>query len=191
MIQTPEPSEVFEQTMQWLRDHYAEFRFFTERDLVWTVQRHLTDVIEHSGLPFRVFNDYPMLPGSHRSRSADLVLVSAPVTPPTLSAKGKWSASAPVALAVEFKYEPAHARDDIWRTKLPVVGWDGIQHDIKRLHEFVEYERASDAYAIFVDEGGAFRRRPPIPPGAWRDWGNGAAVHWAKVIAAPAAPDKA
>lgn len=182
---------LFEQTMEWLREQYGTFRFYTERDLVWTFQRHLAERIEHEELPYRVFNDYPLLPGTNRSRSADLVLAPTPVTSPMLSSGGKWGPSAAVTLAIEFKYEPSHLRDDIWPTKLPVVGWGGILHDIARLYEFLEHKRATVAYAIFVDEGGAFRHRAPAVPGGWQDWDNAVAVHWAKVTGSMTTPEPA
>jgi hypothetical protein len=34
-----------DQALAWLRDHYDEFRFFTERDLVWIIQTRLQSVI--------------------------------------------------------------------------------------------------------------------------------------------------
>ncbi|MEO7003752.1 MAG: hypothetical protein ABI068_18120 [Ktedonobacterales bacterium] len=178
-----EPTTLFEQTMQWLRDQYATFHFYTERDLVWTVQRHITDEIERHKLPYLVFNDYPMLPGAQRSRSADLVLASEAINRPKQSQTGKWgiSPAVAVAVAVEFKYEPSHARIDIWPTKLPVVGWSGILKDIARLHEFIEHQRADAAYAVFFDESRTFRHRALQLPESWQDWGQNVAVHWTKV----------
>jgi hypothetical protein len=177
--------------MRWLRERYADFRFFSERDLVWTVQRRLAGEIERQSLPYRVFNDYPPLPGKYRRRSADIVLVPTPITPPGRSPAGKWAASPAVAVAVEFKYEPSHARDDIWPTKLPVVMWAEVLQDITRLYEFIEQERALVAYALFVDESGTFRHRAPALPGDWQDWERSVAVHWAKVTSSSAVFDTA
>lgn len=191
MTPTPDSAAaaLFEQTMLWLREHYSDHRFYTERDLVWTVQRRLAQQIEQQGLPYRVFNDYPMLPGPNRSLSADIVLTPTPITPPKLSPTGKWPQSPAVTLAVEFKYEPSHKRGDIWPTKLPVVGWDGILKDIARLYEFIAKERATVAYALFVDEGGAFRHRSPALPGSWQDWEHGVTIHWAKVTPSMSMPE--
>jgi hypothetical protein len=169
--------------MKWLRERYSDQRFYTERDLVWTVQRRLAGEIAQQGLPYRVFNDYPMLPGPQRSLSADIVLASMPVAKPKLSPSGKWGSSGAVALAVEFKYEPSHARDDIWPTKFPVVSWSSVTQDVARLYQFIEQGRALVAYAIFVDEGGYFRHRAPALPGSWQDWEHSVAVHWAHVDA--------
>ena len=35
---------LFEEVIAWLQDHYSEFEFWVERDLVWTVQSHLGQV---------------------------------------------------------------------------------------------------------------------------------------------------
>ena len=34
--------ELFENTLNWLQENYFNFRFFTERDVVWTLQTHLS-----------------------------------------------------------------------------------------------------------------------------------------------------
>jgi hypothetical protein len=148
---------LFEEVIAWLREHYSEFEFWVERDLVWTVQSHLGQVIKERSLPYSVINDCPMLPSVGRARSADLVIRDA----------GK-----SVLVAVEFKYEPSHCRADLPPAKLPVVFWgnDGVAKDIKRIREFVEQGAARVAFAIFIDEGGYFRHRPAHPGAEWRDW---------------------
>jgi hypothetical protein len=37
---------LFEEVIAWLQDHYSEFEFWVERDLVWTIQSHLGQVIK-------------------------------------------------------------------------------------------------------------------------------------------------
>lgn len=194
------PEQLFDEALVWLRDHYTEYRFFVERDLVWTFQRRLQDQIHDLGLPYRVFNDYPMLPGSNRWLCADIALLAEPVVHPSLqSPTGKWGTSTAPAVAAEFKYEPAASRRkrlsvlvppeiDIWPTKGQVTAWSGdvesAAHDISRAQQFVAEHRSNVAYAIFVDEGGLNRQRPEIAPGHWFDWRNGVAVHVAKVQSA-------
>ena len=144
---TVDPERLFLDALAWLEANYARFRFFAERDVVWTVQTRLLEVINQQDLPFVVRHDVPLLPGSRRGLSADLVISS--------EDEG-------MVVAVEFKYEPSHHRDDIPKSKLPVVFWgaEGLAKDIVRIHKFIEAERATVAYAIFIDEGSAFRHRP-------------------------------
>ena len=148
---------LFCQAMSWLRDHYAEYVFYTERDVVWTVQGRLRDQIEASSLPLHVHNDHPVLRGARRSRSADLVI---------LGRRGE------IEVAAEFKYEPSHARTDILRAKLPVVSWgkDGIRKDHLRIREFVERGGVRVAYSIFIDEGGRFRDKALYEGTWWDEW---------------------
>ena len=162
-------TELFEEALKWLRRNYVRFRFFAERDVVWTVQVRLMEAIEQERLPFRVFNDYPMLAGKRRSLSADLAIL------------GQDSL---VELAAEFKYEPAHSRDDIQRQKFPVVIWgrSGVGKDVERVQEFVEKGRAEVAYAMLIDEGGYFRNRAPHPGSEWVDWGNGVWVLFSRAV---------
>src|SRR5688572_13260426 len=120
-------SDLFERVIDDLRTRYDEFGFHTERDVVWTIQKELVRRIRDSSVALRVVNDYPILPGNRRSLTADLAI---------LDAKGA------VEVAAEFKYEPAHSRQDIWPTKVnpSVIFWgkDGAGADIERVHRFVE-----------------------------------------------------
>lgn len=152
-----EATRVFEDSIDWLRQNYSSFGFFVERDVVWILQRRIAELIRARALPYRVFNDYGILPGNRRSLSADIAILNA---------------DNEVEVAAEFKYEPSHKRTDIWRNKFPVVFWDdeGVGKDVKRVREFVEKRTARVAYAIFIDEGGAFRGREPHPGCRWVDW---------------------
>ena len=145
--------------MSWLIENYDCFDFFVERDVVWTLQKWLTNIIREKHLPLRVFNDFPMLPGRRRSLSTDLAIVDQ---------------ERRVLLAAELKYEPSHARTDILESKFPVVSWgkDGVGKDVERVREFVASDRTAIAYAYFIDEGGHFRHRPPHPGARWRDCGE-------------------
>jgi hypothetical protein len=152
-------SALFEESVAWLQQHYGEFEFWVERDLVWTVQGRLRELISERGLPWTVFNDYPLLPGSRRARSADLVIRDA--------ASG-------VLIAAEFKYEPSHHRAEFRALpgKLPVVFWgmDGVAKDLAQIHEFVDVGAAFAAFVVFIDEGRHFRHRPAHAGAEWRDW---------------------
>ena len=152
--------DLFENALNWLQESYFAYRFFCERDIVWTLQTHLQQQIHRHDLPFQVYNDYPMLPGQHRHLSADLVILKA---------------TNEVEVAVEFKYEPSHERPDIQKYKLPVVDWGktGVEKDICRIHEFVEMGKAKVAYSIFIDEGGYFRKRQPHNKSKWKEWNKG------------------
>ncbi len=158
-----EASQVFEESIEWLHDNYLRFRFFTERDVVWTLQRHLSEQMQARALPYRVFNDYPILPGTRRSLCADIAILNG---------------QNEVEVAAEFKYEPAHERTDIWPSKfLPTVvfwGDDGVGKDVKRVQEFVQKGAARSAYAVFIDEGSLFRNRLAHPGSSWVDWKSAA-----------------
>lgn len=152
-------AELFENALEWLRLNYAQFQFFAERDVVWTLQRYISSQIKLQGKPYSVFNDFPILPGNRRSICADLVLLNEENS---------------IEVAAEFKYEPSHLRRDIWPTKLnpSVVFWgnDGVKKDVERVQEFVERRKAKIAYSIFIDENGLFRHRLPHPGTIWVDW---------------------
>lgn len=157
---THTPRALFEEAVAWLHEHYGRFEFWVERDLVWTVQTRLRELISERQLRYEVFNDYPLLRGPRRARSADLVI--------------RDTNSNEILLAAEFKYEPSHCRAEFLEQpgKLPVVFWgaDGIAKDVARIREFVEAGAARMAFAVFIDEGRHFRHRPAHPGTAWLDW---------------------
>ncbi len=160
--------ELFEETISWLKDNYSNTTFFVERDIVWTIQTKMLNVINERHLPYKVFNDYPMIPGKRRSLSTDLVIVNS---------------QDQVKVAAEFKYEPSHSRVDIRENKFPVVFWgnEGVGKDITRIHTFVNEGSACAAYSIFIDEGGHFHKHNPHLGSSWIDWGNGIWVLQSKV----------
>jgi len=151
-------NELVEEAFRWLQDRYDGFSFYQERDLVWTIQSHLVAEIRRCGLDLRLWNDYQMFREGRRAESADLVLQAA---------------DGAITVAVEFKYEPSHARPDIQRQKLPVVFWgsEGVAHDIERVRRFVAEGKAEVAFAVFVDEGSHFRHREAHAGSRWIDWG--------------------
>ena len=168
-------SALFEDGIAWLQQHYGELEFWVERDIVWTLQTHLRQMVADHGLSGTVFNDYPMLPGSRRSLSVDLAIRDE---------------DGEVLIAAEFKYEPSHDRVEFRALpgKLPVVFWgiEGVAKDVLRIREFVGAGKARTACAVFIDEGRYFRNRPAHPGAEWRDWdpagpgGRSPSVLWAR-----------
>lgn len=153
----------FMNALSWLQENYSRFRFFTERDMVWTVQNRLIEQIADDGrLDYQVYNDYPMLPGKHRSLSTDIAIVN--------------SITKVVEVAVEFKYEPSHARSDILKDKLPVVIWKEVIKDIERVHEYVDSGKAVNGISLLVDEGGYFQKRDIPLNSYWEKWDNHTSV---------------
>jgi hypothetical protein len=139
------------------------------------VQTRLRQMISEDHLPYEVFNDYPLLPGTRRARSADLVICGADGKP---------------LVAAEFKYEPSHHRTEFLAVpgRLPVVFWgaEDVAKDIARIREFVDAGAVQVAFAVFIDEGQHFQHRPAHPGSIWRSWqptppnGHSPAVLWAR-----------
>ncbi len=157
-------TELFEGAMEWLREHYSEYRFFTERDIVWTLQLQLHREMQEKELQYRVFHEHTMEPGIQ----ADLVILNC---------------DEPVAVVIEFKYEPSKDRrsdwgGDIWRTKFPVVPWSAVEKDEEKVRGRVEWGRARVGHLVVIDEGGTHSWREPFEGTKWLDWGGGVSVLW-------------
>jgi hypothetical protein len=140
-----------------LRASYRTTAFFVERDLVWTTQTWLLREVLRRGLDITVSTEHPIEPGERRAFSADLALRN--------------SARAVIAV-VEFKYEPNHARLDVPKSKLPVVDWAAVVRDSERVRRWCAEHRCAHGLAVFVDEGGYFRHRPPPDGASWHDWSD-------------------
>jgi hypothetical protein len=150
--------DIVDDALKWLGAHYFDFEFFYERDIVWTLQCELNRRVRQECLPLRICHDIPMLP----PRRTDLALVRDAAMPE-------------VEVAIEFKYEPSHARSDIPQSKLPVCFWDrdGVLEDTRRIREFVAQNKAYVAMALFIDEGGHFAHRHPPEGSNWEEWERG------------------
>ena len=160
-----EAAALIEGAMEWLRQNYVSHRFFLERDVVWTVQLHIVEEIETQSLPFRVYTNYRIYKEGRGGWLPDLAI---------LRISGQ---SELVEVTADFKYEPSHTRPshDIPQRKLPLVYWTGagsVAKDVERAKEIVDRRLDKVAYGVFIDEGGAFRHRPPFQGSEWRDWGE-------------------
>jgi hypothetical protein len=164
--------DVFAIAMDWLRQHYDRYIFFAERDVVWTIQTKVIDMIAQHELPLKVFNDHRVQMRGRRVY-CDLIITS----------------GEHVQLGVEFKYEPSHARGDrdIPARKFPVCFWgdDGVGSDIAKAREFVGSGFMPLAHAILIDEGRYWRRLREEPHNGanWVDWGDAVndvspSLHW-------------
>lgn len=144
-------------TIDWLQENYESFTFFVERDVVWTVQLKLRELLRGANSDLQVYNDFGILPGKRRRLSTDIAIVDP---------------QGAVLVAAEFKYEPSHSRKDISLGKFPVVSWGsiGVAKDVLRVQEYVQLGVAKRAHSFFIDEGGSFRHRPPHPGSRWIRW---------------------
>ena len=158
-------STLFESTIAWLRENYHAYRFYAERDIVWTVQTQLNKRIEELNLPYQVFNDYAM---GKRVRG-DLAILNGDT----------------VEVVAEFKYEPSSARSttyggDIPKSKLPVVIWSEAEKDISRVQEFVQNGQTKVGYSIVIDEGNRHSWRS-AKPAEWQKWDDNVSALWLKL----------
>ncbi len=164
---------IFEEAIDWLKGNYGKFNFHKERDIVWTIQKRIIEIIEVNNLPFKVYDEYPIKPGTRRSITVDLAILRKDFIP----RQGKV-----IEVAAEFKYEPDHNREDMLtyfydaqgkkKTKFPLVFWkEGVGKDIDNTNEYYTLNLAKSSYSCFIDEGGHFRRSyTPFAGSEWIDF---------------------
>lgn len=165
-------SDIFEETLGWIKENYEKFVFHKERDITWTMQKKINEIIKDNDLPYRVYDEYPIKPGNRRSICVDIAILNEGFIPRQGST---------IEVAAEFKYEPDHKREDMLtfyydsqgnkKTKFPLVFWqDGVGKDIENARDYFSSKLAKVSYAIFIDEGGYFRSYPPFVGSKWIDF---------------------
>ena len=145
--------ELINNSLEWLKDNYSCYRFYKERDIIFMLQTYLNDFIKKNSLPFKSYNDYPILCCANKRHLADLVI------------KTNDEKDDMVDAAVEFKYEPDKKRKntDMLSGKFPAVCWNGeysVLGDIERIRKYIQRSKANHAYSIFIDEGRHFYKNP-------------------------------
>jgi hypothetical protein len=149
-----EAEALFLGAMADLRRTYRSQTFWVERDVVCHVRRWVTDRLPGG---MSIFNDFGLMPGPRRARSADLAICDH---------------GGPL-VAAEFKFEPAAARLDIKANKLPVIAWSDYEKDIDRITEFVGAGAVPVAWAVCVDEGGRYAARSRRLDSQLEHWDTG------------------
>ncbi|MDZ7741196.1 MAG: hypothetical protein U5Q03_05445 [Bacteroidota bacterium] len=134
-------------TEEFIQEFYQRATFYTERDIVWTFQQKLNELITDSYEGIQVFNDYGILKGNRRSISTDIAIAKVESQKPE------------VLVAIEFKYEPDNNRKDIPSNKFPVINWSGYRRDIDRVNQFVNEDKAKIGIAYLFDEGKQYSKK--------------------------------
>lgn len=119
----PTAEGYFVDSLEFLAGTYRDTPFWTERDIVYVLQRQLADRLQRQPRGWRVFNGQRINPGEKPAVSADLAIVAP---------------SGEVTLGAEFKYEPCHRRPDIAKGKFPVAVWTDVVKDTVRADRMVE-----------------------------------------------------
>jgi hypothetical protein len=153
-------SQLYEGSIGWLQQRYSSYRFFTERDIVWTVQTYLSKEIESRNLSLKVFDNHKVT----GNILVDLVIID------------KQTDS--ILVGAEFKYEHDHKRIDITPGKLnpSKAFWDskknhGVVQDVDRIKKLVEQGDIQVGYITFVDEGGHHTCHGEPEDCIWVEWG--------------------
>jgi hypothetical protein len=169
-----EPEQILLDSLEWLRVTYREHRFFKERDVEAALQRRMTDIFEERRSDWRVFENH-RVPG----KRLDLAIVDR-------------RRPADVALGVEVKYEPDHARaghDMRGDTdKFPVCLAEEIAKDAREIERCVANGVMAIGYALLIDEAGYWRSRRTPPPGHCQLWGADTKSRMAPAVFVTRAP---
>jgi hypothetical protein len=161
--------QLFDEAILWLKSNYGHFRFFTERDIVWTLQLHLLEDIEKQRLTLMVFENHKMPNNTH----IDLAILE--------------QGTGAMLVGVELKYEPDHARTDIFPGKFPKVFWNsernhGVVQDVERIDNLIDNGNSVLGFVLFIDEGRHHSWRK-APKGSIWDYSWGKSPYSEKTMA--------
>ncbi|MGL4336813.1 MAG: hypothetical protein ACRCST_07950 [Turicibacter sp.] len=160
--------DVFEMAVSEIKLRYVDFLFMVERDVAWTIQRKMLELIETFGLPYEVYQDYPRDLGDRIRNHTELVIVAQGV-----NYKDVMSGKEPVELLAKIKYEPSKYRHDVIDYQLPHNKTQVIIEDIKAVEMEVHRKKAKTGVALLIDEGGRHRQKiGQTEHTQWREWGN-------------------
>lgn len=155
--------QLVENALVWLKDNYKSFRFFAERDVVWTLQTHMLREAEMQKLPLKIYDNHKL---AIFRKQVDLAVLNMDDSADTV---------------IEIKYEPDHHRAglDISAGKLKPSrvtwasrGFDTPVSDIDRVRRFVAQGVTKSGFCIFIDEGSHFSWKPSPEGSMWVDWGE-------------------
>ncbi|GAI16014.1 unnamed protein product, partial [marine sediment metagenome] len=149
-----EASLLFEKAIDWVKKNYEKFNFHKERDIIWTIQKKIAEIIRESNLPYKVYDEYPIMAGNRSSIRVDLAILKKDFIP----RQGNT-----IEVAAEFKYEPDHTREDMLtfffdtqgnrKTKFPLVFWkEGVGKDIESAKKYFSLKLCKNSYSCFIDE---------------------------------------
>lgn len=166
---------LFLESIDWLKTEYKDydsFIFIEERDVVWTLQKHLIRAIENESLPYKVFNGCAIremeIPGYKMDPRSDMLIFS--------DDKIKNEKLAPpLDIIVEFKFEPSRDRigKHFLKSKCPVIeAFARIEKDFILTKEYVIQHKADVAYSVIIDEDGRHRNSEKLRNEKWETWGN-------------------
>jgi hypothetical protein len=151
--------DLLKESLKWLKEDFDVFNFLEERDIVWSIHKHMLELIKTSSSKLEVINEYPIvLPPKTPKKEAlwlDLAIKEENNHKPTM--------------IVQFKYLPYYNRIHKYRGKAKnscAVSWENprkenkesgsVVKDIMDIKKIVEENEADIGYSIFIDEGGKF-----------------------------------
>lgn len=160
-------ARLFEAALDWLRDHYNDYLFRREDDVVTVLWGQMVRIAKTTGLPLEIDYETKFVVSCGRLQ-CDIVVFDADRKP---------------VLCVEVKYEPARTRPDIAKRALkhsrpehllPGHGLKGHLCDIEKIPFYVNEAGAEVGYAVFIDENSYHYSRLEdgrLPKGTrWIQW---------------------
>ena len=119
--------EFFDRALKGFRYSYPSARFINERDVVSDIQARLQDIVSVQEPQWRVFHNERAIDKNNSKILVDLAVMR----------EGPTAEDDSIMLAIEFKFEPDHERNDIRKRKLPLSTYPAIGADVSIVSEIV------------------------------------------------------
>lgn len=163
-----EAKDIFLIALEELRREYPDYEFMVSRDVTWILQKKMNGIIEEKGLPFELYQDYPLEKGCREHKENELVLINQGT-----HYKDLFSGRAQAELVIRVLFEPSKLRHDVCSHHLPRVLITKLTEDIRKVQTLVESKKARGGISILIDEYARHRHQVIQDEFiSWESWGD-------------------
>lgn len=160
--------DLFFTALEDIRFHYSEYQFMVNRDLTWILQKKINQMIEEEGLPFELYQDFPLEKGCRERKEHELVLV-----PQGTNYRDIFSLKSKAELVIRILFEPSKKRNDVCDHHLPRVLITQLMHDIEKVQLVTQKGQSQESVCLLIDEYSRHRHQVIQNEHIiWKLWGS-------------------
>ena len=160
--------EIFFMALEEIKQEYPKYEFMVSRDVTWILQKKMKRLIEEKGLPFELYQDYPLEKGCYEHKENELVLVTQGT-----NYKELFSGRAQAELVIRILLEPSKLRQDVCSHHLPRVLVTQLPEKIRKVQSLVHSGKTKEGISLLIDEYSRHRHQVIQDKDVvWESWGD-------------------
>lgn len=160
--------EIFLIALDELQHEYQDYEFMVSRDVTWVLQKKMNHLIEEKGLPFELYQDYPLEKGCREHKENELVIVKQGT-----NYRDLFSGKVQAELVIRILFEPSRLRHDVCTHHLPRVLITELNENIRKVQSLVNSRKTREGISILIDEYSRYRHQVSHDEHVtWESWGD-------------------